>query len=119
MKKIYMILAALAVVFGAVSCNKDDMTAGSGEPMVVKFTAKAADVKAQFNPTSYENGAAVPVLWDGGENLSIAVGDSSSKDFARNCAKVVASDDKRSATWECDFLIRLSGSLYRRLLFPF
>lgn len=103
MKKIYMILAALAVVFGAVSCNKDDMTAGSGEPMVVKFTAKAADVKAQFNPTSYENGAAVPVLWDGGENLSIAVGDKDAKDFARNCAEVVASDDKRSATWEYDF----------------
>ena len=103
MKKIYMILAALAVVFGAVSCNKDDMTAGSGEPMVVKFTAKAADVKAQFKPTSYENGAAVPVLWDGGENLSIAVGDKDAKDFARNCAEVVASDDKRSATWEYDF----------------
>ena len=103
MKMIYMILAALAVVFGAVSCNKEDMTAGSGEPMVVKFTAKAADVKAQFNPTSYENGAAVPVLWDGGENLSIAVGDKDAKDFARNCAKVVASDDKRSATWEYDF----------------
>lgn len=103
MKKIYMILAALAVVFGAVSCNKEDMTAGSGEPMVVKFTAKAADVKAQFNPTSYENGAAVPVLWDGGENLSIAVGDKDARDFARNCAEVVASDDKRSATWEYDF----------------
>ena len=103
MKMIYMILAALAVVFGAVSCNKEDMTAGSGEPMVVKFTAKAADVKAQFNPTSYENGAAVPVLWDGGENLSIAVGDKDAKDFARNCAEVVASDDKRSATWEYDF----------------
>ena len=103
MKKIYMIVAALSVVFAAVSCNKEDVTAGSGEPMIVKFTAKAADVKAQFNPTSYENGAAVPVLWDGGENLSIAVTDKDARDFARNCAKVVASDDKRSATWEYDF----------------
>lgn len=103
MKKIYMIAAALSVVSAAVSCNKEDMAAGSGEPIVVKFTAQAADVKAQFNPTSYENGAAVPVLWDGGEKLSIAVGDNNTKDFARNCAEVVASDDKRSAAWVCDF----------------
>lgn len=103
MKKIYMIVAALSVVFAAVSCNKEDVTVGSSEPIVVRFTAQAADVKAQFNPTSYENGAAVPVLWDGGENLSIAVGDKDAKDFARNCAEVVASDDKRSATWEYDF----------------
>ena len=103
MKKIYMIVAALSVVFAAVSCNKEDVTVGSSEPIVVRFTAQAADVKAQFNPTSYENDAAVPVLWDGGENLSIAVGDKDAKDFARNCAKVVASDDKRSATWEYDF----------------
>lgn len=103
MKKIYMIVAALSVVFAAVSCNKEDVTVGSSEPIVVRFTAQAADVKAQFNPTSYENGAAVPVLWDGGENLSIAVGDKDAKDFARNCAEVVVSDDKRSATWEYDF----------------
>ena len=103
MKKIYMIVAALSVVFAAVSCNKEDVTVGSSEPIVVWFTAQAADVKAQFNPTSYEIGAAVPVLWDGGENLSIAVGDKDAKDFARNCAEVVASDDKRSATWEYDF----------------
>ena len=103
MKKIYMIVAALSVVFAAVSCNKEDVTVGSSEPIVVRFTAQAADVKAQFNPTSYENGAAVPVLWDGGENLSIAVRDKDAKDFARNCAEVVASDDKRSATWEYDF----------------
>ena len=103
MKKIYMIVAALSVVFAAVSCNKEDVTVGSSEPIVVRFTAQAADVKAQFNPTSYENGADVPVLWDGGENLSIAVGDEDAKDFARNCAEVVASDDKRSATWEYDF----------------
>lgn len=103
MKKIYMIVAALSVVFAAVSCNKEDVTVGSSEPIVVRFTAQAADVKAQFNPTSYENGAAVPVLWDGDENLSIAVGDKDAKDFARNCAEVVASDDKRSATWEYDF----------------
>ena len=103
MKKIYMIVAALSVVFAAVSCNKEDVTVGSSEPIVVRFTAQAADVKAQFNPTSYENSDAVPVLWDGGENLSIAVGDKDAKDFARNCAEVVASDDKRSATWEYDF----------------
>ena len=100
-----MILAAALVMSAANSCDKangiqDDL---SVEPMVVKFTAQAADVKAQFNPTSYENGAAVPVLWDGGENLSIAVGDNDAKDFARYCAEVVASDDKRSATWEYDF----------------
>ena len=100
-----MILAAALVMSAANSCDKangiqDDF---SVEPVVVKFTAQAADVKAQFNPTSYENGAAVPVLWDGGENLSIAVGDKDAKDFARNCAEVVASDDKRSATWEYDF----------------
>ena len=62
MKKIYMIVAALSVVFAAVSCNKEDVTVGSSEPIVVRFTAQAADFKAQFNPTSYEKGAAVPVL---------------------------------------------------------
>lgn len=103
MKKIYMIVAALSVVFAAVSCNKEDVTAGSGEPMIVKFTAKAADVKAQFNPTSYKNGAAVPVLWNGGEKLSIAVTDKDARDFARDCAEVVASEDKKSAVWEYDF----------------
>ena len=101
-----MILAAALVMSAANSCDKanaiqDDL---SVEPMVVKFTAQAADVKAHFNPTSYENDAAVPVLWDGGENLSIAVTDKDARDFARNCAEVVvASDDKRSATWEYDF----------------
>ena len=105
MKKIYMILAAVLVMLAANSCDKangiqDDF---SVEPMVVKFTAQAADVKAQFNPTSYENGAAVPVLWNGGEKLSIAVGDKDAKDFARDCAEVVASEDKKSAVWEYDF----------------
>lgn len=103
MKKIYMIVAALSVVFAAVSCNKEDVTVGSSEPIVVRFTAQAADVKAQFNPTSYENGAAVPVLWNGGEKLSIALGDNNAKDFARDCAEVVASEDKKSAAWEYDF----------------
>ena len=105
MKKIYMILAAALVMSAANSCDKangiqDDF---SVEPMVVKFTAQAADVKAQFNPTSYDNGAAVPVLWNGGEKLSIAVGDKDAKDFARDCAEVVASEDKKSAVWEYDF----------------
>ena len=54
MKKIYMILAAVLVMLAANSCDKanvsqDDLSVG---PMVVKFTAQAADVKAQFNPTS-------------------------------------------------------------------
>lgn len=105
MKKIYMILAAVLVMLAANSCDKanvsqDDLSVG---PMVVKFTAQAADVKAQFNPTSYENGAAVPVLWNGGEKLSIALGDNNAKDFARDCAEVVASEDKKSAVWEYDF----------------
>ena len=105
MKKIYMILAAALVMSAANSCDKangiqDDF---SVEPMVVKFTAQAADVKAQFNPTSYENEAAVPVLWDGGEKLSIALGDNNAKDFARDCAEVVASEDKKSADWKYDF----------------
>ena len=47
MKKIYMILAAALVMSAANSCDKangiqDDF---SVEPMVVKFTAQAADVK--------------------------------------------------------------------------
>ena len=100
-----MILAAALVMSAANSCDKangiqDDF---SVEPMVVKFTAQAADVKAQFNPTSYENGAAVPVLWNGGEKLSIALGDNNAKDFARDCAEVVASEDKKSAVWVYDF----------------
>lgn len=119
MKKIYMIVAALSVVFAAVSCNKEDVTVGSSEPIVVRFTAQAADVKAQFNPTSYENEAAVPVLWDGGENLSIAVGDKDAKDFARNCAEVVASDDKRSATWEYDFSGLVTDAYAPELPFTF
>lgn len=105
MKKIYMILAAVLVMLAANSCDKANVSQDdlSVEPMVVKFTAQAADVKAQFNPTSYENGAAVPVLWSGGEKLSIALGDNNAKDFARDCAEVVASEDKKSAVWEYDF----------------
>lgn len=105
MKKIYMILAAALVMSAANSCDKANVSQDdlSVEPMVVKFTAQAADVKAQFNPTSYENGAAVPVLWNGGEKLSIALGDNNAKDFARDCAEVVASEDKKSAVWEYDF----------------
>ena len=105
MKKIYMILAAVLVMLAANSCDKANVSQDdlSVEPMVVKFTAQAADVKAQFNPTSYENGAAVPVLWNGGEKLSIALGDNNAKDFARDCAEVVASEDKKSAVWEYDF----------------
>lgn len=105
MKKIYMILAAALVMLAANSCDKANVSQDdlSVEPMVVNFTAQAADVKAQFNPTSYENGADVPVLWDGGEKLSIALGDNNAKDFARDCAEVVASEDKKSAAWEYDF----------------
>ena len=105
MKKIYMILAAASVMLAANSCDKANVSQDdlSVEPMVVKFTAQAADVKAQFNPTSYENGAAVPVLWNGGEKLSIALGDNNAKDFARDCAEVVASEDRKSAVWEYDF----------------
>lgn len=105
MKKIYMILAAALVMLAANSCDKANVSQDdlSVEPMVVKFTAQAADVKAQFNPTSYENDAAVPVLWDGGEKLSIALGDNNAKDFARDCAEVVASEDGKSADWEYDF----------------
>ena len=105
MKKIYMILAAALVMLAANSCDKANVSQDdlSVEPMVVKFTAQAADVKAQFNPTSYENGAAVPVLWNGGEKLSIALGDNNAKDFARDCAEGVASEDRKSAVWEYDF----------------
>lgn len=100
-----MILAAALVMSAANSCDKANVSQDdlSVEPMVVKFTAQAADVKAQFNPTSYENGAAVPVLWNGGEKLSIALGDNNAKDFARDCAEVVASEDKKSAVWVYDF----------------
>lgn len=100
-----MIMAAALVMLAANSCDKANVSQDdlSVEPMVVKFTAQAADVKAQFNPTSYENGAAVPVLWNGGEKLSIALGDNDAKDFARDCAEVVASEDKKSAVWEYDF----------------
>ena len=98
-------MAAALVMLAANSCDKANVSQDdlSVEPMVVKFTAQAADVKAQFNPTSYENGAAVPVLWNGGEKLSIALGDNNAKDFARDCAEVVASEDKKSAVWEYDF----------------
>ena len=57
-------LAAALVVLAANSCNKDNISdAPAQDSMVVKFTANVAGTKAVFNPSSFEGGAAVPVLW--------------------------------------------------------
>ena len=63
MRKIYMMLAAALVVLAANSCNKDNISdAPAQDSMVVKFTANVAGTKAVFNPSSFEGGAAVPVV---------------------------------------------------------
>lgn len=74
MRKIYMMLAAALVVLAANSCNKDNISdAPAQDSMVVKFTANVAGTKAVFNPSSFEGGAAVPVLWKTGDKLRMYV----------------------------------------------
>ena len=69
-----MMLAAALVVLAANSCNKDNISdAPAQDSMVVKFTANVAGTKAVFNPSSFEDGAAVPVLWKTGDNLRMYV----------------------------------------------
>ena len=67
-------LAAALVVLAANSCNKDNISdAPAQDSMVVKFTANVAATKAVFNPSSFEGGAAVPVLWKTGDKLRMYV----------------------------------------------
>ncbi len=69
-----MMLAAALVVLAANSCNKDNISdAPAQDSMVVKFTANVAGTKAVFNPSSFEGGAAVPVLWKTGDKLRMYV----------------------------------------------
>lgn len=69
-----MMLAAALVVLAANSCNKDNISdAPAQDSMVVKFTANVAGTKAVFNPSSFEGGAAVPVLWKTGDKLMMYV----------------------------------------------
>ena len=82
MKKISMILAAASVVLAASSCDKgnESKTDVLVEPMVVNITADVMATKTVFNPSGLEDGASVPVLWEGDEILSIAVNENTEQE---------------------------------------
>lgn len=106
MRKIYMMLAAALVVLAADSCNKDNVSdAPAQDSMVVKFTANVAGTKAVFNPSSYEDGSAVPVLWNAGDELRMYVNE---KVFSKLPDLVGVNlpngaECSESATWTHDF----------------
>lgn len=113
MKNIYMILAAALVMLAANSCDKANVSQDnfSVEPMVVKFTAKVADTKAEFNPTSLDDGASVPVLWQSGDKLDVYVTEHVLPALVKEI-EVTPSDDRKTATWECDFSQVYDGTAF-------
>lgn len=112
MRKIYMMLAAALVVLAADSCNKDNVSdAPAQDSMVVKFTANVAGTKAVFNPSSFEDGAVVPVLWKTGDNLRMYV----NEEVLSKLPDVVevnlpdGAECSESATWTHDFAATYDG----------
>ena len=108
MKKIFIIIAAASVVLAANSCNKENVSSVSGEPMVVKFTAQVADTKTvfDFDPQAAPvNGATVPVLWKGGEKLDIYVNEAVLSGRVPETPVSIPEGEESSATasWSYDF----------------
>ena len=110
MKKISMILAAASVVLAAASCDKgnESKTDALVEPMVVNITADVMATKTVFNPSGLEDGASVPVLWEGDEILSIAVNENTDA-LARGKVPVSVGDDRTFASWTYDFADYYAG----------
>ena len=113
MRKIYMMLAAALVVLAANSCNKDNISdAPAQDSMVVNFTADIAATKAVFNPSSYEDGAAVPVLWKSGDKLRMYVNEkvlSALPDLVEvNLPE--GAESSESAAWTHDFSVTYDGT---------
>lgn len=107
-----MMLAAALVVLAANSCNKDNISdAPAQDSMVVKFTANVAGTKAVFNPSSFEDGAAVPVLWKTGDKLRMYV----KEKVLSKLPDVVevnlpdGAEYSESATWTHDFKATYDG----------
>jgi len=108
MKKIFIIIAAASVVLAANSCNKENVSSMSGEPMVVKFTAQVADTKTVFDfdpQTAPVNGAPVPVLWKGGEKLDIYVNEEVLSDRVPETPVSIpeGKESSETASWSYDF----------------
>ena len=104
MKKIYLILAAASVVLAANSCQKENVSSddASLSPMYVKFTAKAAETKTVFG-TPDEN--SIPVLWEGGENMSVCVNEHANAEVPDKIFVQVPENSTASAvaSWAYDF----------------
>ena len=102
MKKIYLILAVASAVLAANSCDKENVSSTSREPMIVKFTAKAADTKTVFGEAGETS---IPVLWEGGENLDVCVNEHASAAVQNNIDVQVPEQGTPSstATWSYDF----------------
>lgn len=108
MKKIFIIIAAASVVLSANSCNKENVSSVSGEPMVVKFTAQVTDTKTVFDfdpQTAPVNGAKVPVFWKGGEKLDIYVNEAVLSGRVPETPVSIPEGEESSATasWSYDF----------------
>lgn len=108
MKKIFIIIAAASVVLSANSCNKENVSSVSGEPMVVKFTAQVTDTKTVFDfdpQTAPVNGASVPVLWKGGEKMDIYVNEAVLSGRVPETPVSIPEGEESSATasWSYDF----------------
>ena len=102
MKKIYLILAVASAVLAANSCSKENVSSISREPMIVKFTAKAADTKTVFGEAGQTS---VPVLWEGGGNLDVCVNEHANA-AVQNKVYVQAPEEgtpSSTATWSYDF----------------
>jgi len=102
MKKIYLILAVASAVLAANSCDKENISSTSREPMIVKFTAKAADTKTVFGEAGETS---IPVLWEGGENLDVCVNEHASAAVQNEVYVQVPEEGTPSstATWNYDF----------------
>ena len=113
MKKIYMILAAALVMSAANSCDKANVSQDnfSVEPMVVNFTAKVADTKTVFKPVSFVNGASVPVLWTGNEEIDIYVNEETLSGLVPEIPVQIEGEvPSATASWSYDFSKTYNGT---------
>ena len=106
-----MILAAASVVLAANSCNKENIAPNDASisPMMVKFTAKAAETKTVFGTPG---DTSIPVLWEGGENLDVCVNEHASAAVQNKIYVDVPEEGTNSptATWSYDFSKSYNGT---------